>query len=205
MWSYLASILRLPIIRRFPDARGTWPLISPALHRRGLSISSSMPQDSKYSARANGPLRSTAIAHLARDGGNYTWPWMKGDALWPQNSQTTTWPMPPCCQSYRVGLTGRLSASLPMVHMIGEKFTTWPADEVPMSSSPLNGAPQCHGIQSSKRETGTSSAWLGLAERSGGERKVNTARLESKTVSIVTNESSDQPFGLAAQSLSELR
>jgi len=44
-----------------------------------------------------------------------------------------------------------------------------------------------------------------LAERSGDERKVNTAKLESKTVSIVTNESSDQPFGLAAQWLSELR
>jgi hypothetical protein len=92
-----------------------------------------------------------------------------------------------------------------MVRMTGEKSTMRPADEVPMSLSPLNGAPQYHGTPSCKRETGTSSAWLGLAERSGDERKGNTAKLESKTVSIVTNESSDQPFGLAAQWLSELR
>ena len=44
-----------------------------------------------------------------------------------------------------------------------------------------------------------------MAERNGDERKGNTAKHESKTLCIVTNESSDPPFGLVIQWLSELR
>ena len=44
-----------------------------------------------------------------------------------------------------------------------------------------------------------------MAERGGGERKGNTAKLESKILSIVMNETSDQPFELAAQWPGELR
>ena len=44
-----------------------------------------------------------------------------------------------------------------------------------------------------------------MGERSGDERKGNTAKRESRTLSIVTNEFSDPPFGLAIQWLSELK
>ncbi len=87
--------------------------------------------------------------------------------------------------------------------MTGERFTTRSADEVPMSSSLLNAALSYRGIRFFERETGTSTASLELAELSGAERKGNTAKLEPKIRSIVTNESLDQPFGLAAQGPSE--
>ncbi len=84
-----------------------------------------------------------------------------------------------------------------MVRTTDEKSTTRPGDEVPMSLSRLNAAPSYRGIRSFERETDTSSALLGLAEQSGDERKGNTVKLEPKTLSIDTKESSDLAFGLA--------
>lgn len=74
-----------------PGVPGTSLPIFSALHHRGRSISSSMRQDSKYSAKVNGQLQSTVV--VAWNGESYTWPWMKGGALWLQNSRITTWPI----------------------------------------------------------------------------------------------------------------
>ena len=46
---------------------------------------------------------------------------------------------------------------------------------------------------------------LGLAACSGDEREDNTAKLEWKTRSIGTSDSSDQRYGLGTQGLSEPR
>ncbi len=92
-----------------------------------------------------------------------------------------------------------------MVRTTDEKYTPHLADAVPMSLSHPNAAPLYRGIRFFERETDTSSASLGLAEQSGDERKGNTAKLEPKTRSIVTNETSDQPSGLATRWPNEQR
>ncbi len=92
-----------------------------------------------------------------------------------------------------------------MVRTTDEKFTKRLAVAVHMSSSLLNGAPSYRGIRFFERETDTSSASLRLAELSGDERKGNTAKLEPKTRSLVTNETSDQPSGLATRWPNEQR
>ena len=89
--------------------------------------------------------------------------------------------------------------------MIAEMFTKQPAAVVPTSSLLRNAARSYLGTRFCELETDTSGASLGLGERSGGARKGNTAKRERKTLSIVTNGSSDQPFGLATQRLNESR
>ncbi len=92
-----------------------------------------------------------------------------------------------------------------MVPTTDEKSTTRPADGAPMWWSRLNAVLWYQGIRFFERETGTSDGSLGLAGQSGDERRGNTAKLEPKTRSIVTNETSDQPSGLATRWPNEQR